>query len=92
MILEPRTMAHAEELFPLLAEAALYEFIDEDQPESVDALRRKLARSEPRKFRASGRAPGLRRDAAGASRRPDRCPNRPAHAQGPSVMPSRAAP
>ena len=49
VILEPRTMAHAEELFPLLAEAALYEFIDDDPPESVDALRRKLARSESRK-------------------------------------------
>jgi ribosomal-protein-alanine N-acetyltransferase len=47
--LEPRTMAHAEELFPVLAEAALYEFIDEDPPESVEALRRKLARSEARK-------------------------------------------
>ena len=47
--LEPRTVAHAEELFPLLAEAALYEFIDEDPPESVAALRQKLARSESRK-------------------------------------------
>jgi RimJ/RimL family protein N-acetyltransferase len=47
--LEPRTMAHAEELFPVLAEAALYEFIDEEPPESVAALRRKLARSESRK-------------------------------------------
>lgn len=47
--LEPRTMAHAEELFPVLADAALYEFLDEDPPESVAALRLKLARSESRK-------------------------------------------
>jgi RimJ/RimL family protein N-acetyltransferase len=47
--LEPRTMAHAEELFPVLAEAALYEFIDEEPPLSVEALRHKLARSESRK-------------------------------------------
>jgi [ribosomal protein S5]-alanine N-acetyltransferase len=47
--LEPRTVAHAEELFPVLAEAALYEFIDEEPPESVEALRRTLARSESRK-------------------------------------------
>lgn len=47
--LEPRTMAHAEELFPVLAEPALYEFIDEAPPESVAALRQKLARSESRR-------------------------------------------
>jgi ribosomal-protein-alanine N-acetyltransferase len=47
--LEPRTVAHAEELFALLSEVALYEFIDEDPPESVAALRQKLARSESRK-------------------------------------------
>jgi RimJ/RimL family protein N-acetyltransferase len=47
--LEPRTMAHAEELFPVLAEPALYEFIDESPPESVAALRQKLARSETRR-------------------------------------------
>jgi [ribosomal protein S5]-alanine N-acetyltransferase len=42
-------MAHAEELFPVLAEAALYEFIDDEPPESVEALRQRLARSESRK-------------------------------------------
>jgi RimJ/RimL family protein N-acetyltransferase len=41
-------MAHAEELFPVLAEPALYEFIDDEPPESIDALRQKLARSESR--------------------------------------------
>jgi ribosomal-protein-alanine N-acetyltransferase len=49
VILEPRSMAHSEELFPVLAEAALYEFIDEEPPQSVEALRQKLARSESRK-------------------------------------------
>jgi [ribosomal protein S5]-alanine N-acetyltransferase len=49
VILEPRSMAHAEELFPVLAEAALYEFIHEEPPQSVEALRKKLARSESRK-------------------------------------------
>jgi len=42
-------MAHAEELFPVLAEAVLYEFMDEEPPESIAALRQKLARSESRK-------------------------------------------
>jgi len=42
-------MAHAQELFPVLAEAALYEFIDDEPPESVEALRQRLARSESRK-------------------------------------------
>ena len=41
-------MAHAEELFAVLAEAALYEFIDEEPPQSVEALRQKLALSESR--------------------------------------------
>jgi len=42
-------MAHAEELFAVLAEAALYEFIDEEPPQSVEALRQKLALSESRR-------------------------------------------
>jgi hypothetical protein len=40
VILEPRSMVHAEELFPVLVEAALYEFIDEEPSRSVEALRR----------------------------------------------------
>jgi RimJ/RimL family protein N-acetyltransferase len=47
--LEPRTMAHAAELFAVLAEPVLYEFIDDTLPASIDALRQKLARSEARK-------------------------------------------
>lgn len=49
--LEPRTAAHAEALFAVLAEPRLYEFIDEDPPASVEALREKFQRSE------SGRSP-----------------------------------
>jgi RimJ/RimL family protein N-acetyltransferase len=47
--LEPRTMAHARELFAVVAEPALYEFIEEDPPVSVEALRNKLSRSESRR-------------------------------------------
>jgi [ribosomal protein S5]-alanine N-acetyltransferase len=42
-------MAHAEVLFPVLSEPALYDFIDEAPPASVQALQEKLARSESRK-------------------------------------------
>ena len=49
MTLEPRSVAHAEELFPVLAETALYEFLDEEPPESIEALQQKLARSESRR-------------------------------------------
>lgn len=47
--LEPRTVAHAEELFVVLAEPALYQYLDEDPPQSVEALRQKLLRGESRK-------------------------------------------
>lgn len=47
--LEPRTAAHAEALFPVLAEPALYEFIEEDPPASIEALRQRFARSESRR-------------------------------------------
>lgn len=47
--LEPRTTAHAEELFEVLAEPALYRYLDESAPASVDALRSRLARSESRR-------------------------------------------
>jgi [ribosomal protein S5]-alanine N-acetyltransferase len=49
--LEPRTTAHAEELFAILSEQKLYEFLDEEPPQSVEALRQILARSE------SGKSP-----------------------------------
>ena len=42
-------MAHAEELFDVLREPGLYEFLDEEPPPSVESLRQKLARSESRK-------------------------------------------
>jgi [ribosomal protein S5]-alanine N-acetyltransferase len=47
--LEPRKMIHAQELFEVLVDPKLYEFIDEDPPASVEALRQKLSRSENRK-------------------------------------------
>jgi [ribosomal protein S5]-alanine N-acetyltransferase len=47
--LEPRSVSHAEELFDVLADPRLYEYIDEDPPASVEALRAKLQRSESRK-------------------------------------------
>ncbi len=49
MMLEPRTTAHAEALFAVLADPRLYAFLDEAAPVSVDALRQKLARSESRR-------------------------------------------
>jgi [ribosomal protein S5]-alanine N-acetyltransferase len=47
--LEARTTAHAEELYSVLVDPNLYAFLDELPPQSVDALRQKLARSESRK-------------------------------------------
>ena len=47
--LEQRKMAHAEELYPVLAEEALCEFLEEEPPRSVDDLRSKLERSESRR-------------------------------------------
>ncbi len=47
--LEPRSVAHAEELFGVLSDPALYRYLDEDPPASVEALRQRLSRSESRK-------------------------------------------
>jgi [ribosomal protein S5]-alanine N-acetyltransferase len=47
--LEERRAAHAEELFELLRDPRLYTFLDEEPPQSVQALREKLARSESRR-------------------------------------------
>lgn len=47
--LERRTAAHAEAMFVVLADPALYEFVDESPPVSVEALRDRFARSESRK-------------------------------------------
>jgi [ribosomal protein S5]-alanine N-acetyltransferase len=49
VVLEPRSLAHAEELYPLMADAEMVRFLDEDAPASVDALRAVLARSESRR-------------------------------------------
>ena len=44
--LEPRTAAHAEALYALLADPSIYAFLDERPPVSVEALRVRFARSE----------------------------------------------
>ena len=46
--LEERSVVHAEELFRVLCDTSLYEFLDEDPPGSVAELAEKLARSESR--------------------------------------------
>ena len=47
-MLEPRTVDHAAELFEVFADPALYEFLDEKPPATIEALRQTLARSESR--------------------------------------------
>jgi ribosomal-protein-alanine N-acetyltransferase len=47
--LEPRTAAHAEALYALLADPAVCEFLDDEPPVSVEVLRVRLARSETRR-------------------------------------------
>jgi [ribosomal protein S5]-alanine N-acetyltransferase len=46
--IEERRVAHATELFEVLRDQRLYEFLDEDPPASVHELELKLARSESR--------------------------------------------
>jgi ribosomal-protein-alanine N-acetyltransferase len=46
--LEPLVPAHAEELFPGLSDAALYELIPDEPPASVAALRARFSRWEQR--------------------------------------------
>lgn len=46
--LEPQCVAHAEAMFPVLADPALYEF-EHEPPESVDSLRRRFAALEARR-------------------------------------------
>lgn len=47
--MEERRVAHAAELFEVLRDPRLYEFLDEAPPKSVEELAEKLARSEHRK-------------------------------------------
>ena len=47
--LEPRTSGHADALFAVVADPALYRFLDEDPPASVAALCDKLRRSDARR-------------------------------------------
>lgn len=47
--MEERRVAHAGELFEVLRDPGLYEFLDESPPKSVQELSEKLARSELRR-------------------------------------------
>ena len=46
--LEPQLSAHAAELYAVIADPALYEFIDNKEPASEEALRQRLLRLESR--------------------------------------------
>ncbi len=54
LVLEPLTVAHAEAMFALLSDPALYRYIDEAPPADVDHLRARYARLERRES-ADGR-------------------------------------
>ena len=49
LVLEPQVAAHAAELFPVLDDPGLYDFIDDEGPASETALRERLARLESRR-------------------------------------------
>jgi len=48
LLLEPLVAGHAEAMFPLLTESALYRWIDEAPPADVDRLRARYAHLETR--------------------------------------------
>jgi RimJ/RimL family protein N-acetyltransferase len=48
LVLEPLGVAHADAMFPLLSDAALYRYIDEPPPRDVEYLRARYARLERR--------------------------------------------
>ena len=54
LVLEPLTAAHAEAMFALLSDPALYRYIDEAPPADADSLRARYARLERRES-ADGR-------------------------------------
>ena len=54
LVLEPLTVAHAEAMFALLSDPALYRYIDETTPPDVEYLRARYARLERRES-ADGR-------------------------------------
>ena len=49
LVLEPLTRRHAQEMFEALSDRAIYRFIDEAPPASVDALAARYARLESRR-------------------------------------------
>jgi RimJ/RimL family protein N-acetyltransferase len=46
LLLEPLTCSHADEMFPVLSDPAIYEWLDYGAPPSVDALQTRYARLE----------------------------------------------
>lgn len=46
LLLEPLARSHAEEMFPVLSDPAIYEWLDDGAPASVDALRATYVRRE----------------------------------------------
>jgi RimJ/RimL family protein N-acetyltransferase len=49
LVLEPQQVQHAAAMYPLLAEPALYEFIEQAPPDSEGALRERFKRLEARR-------------------------------------------
>lgn len=49
LVLEPLTVAHAEEMFDVLSDEAIYRHLDEAAPASVEHLRRVYAKREARR-------------------------------------------
>jgi [ribosomal protein S5]-alanine N-acetyltransferase len=49
LVLEPLVAAHADALFPVLADARMAEFLDHPPPASLDALRERCRRLESRR-------------------------------------------
>jgi len=48
LVLEPLTAAHAEEMFEVLSDPAIYRYLDQPAPASIDALREIYVRRERR--------------------------------------------
>ncbi|CAN5909729.1 hypothetical protein BH11PSE8_BH11PSE8_00690 [soil metagenome] len=60
LVLEPLTVAHAEEMFELLGEPELYRYIDYGPPESAEHLRHKYALIEAHETSAEATSLGER--------------------------------
>src|SRR5258706_13331073 len=67
-VLEPQVVAHAEEMFAVLSDPAIYEY-ENEPPGSVDELRQRFARLESRRPPA-GEQPGANRGVRAPPGRP----------------------